>query len=132
VVGTGDKQMHIYDLTAGSKITEYKSPLQYQTRCISIFHDKYDDTHNILCMLCLSSLWWCFLYFSLLLSFLFFSSCILILIVFRSFPAWFCPLFSSFLLQQRICDGQHRRAGSGGVLRRVAYQSGDRYVLSVC
>jgi hypothetical protein len=46
VVGTGDKQMHIYDLTAGSKITDYKSPLQYQTRCISIFHDKYDDTHT--------------------------------------------------------------------------------------
>lgn len=27
-------------LTAGRKISEFKSPLTYQTRCVSIFHDK--------------------------------------------------------------------------------------------
>lgn len=42
VIGTADRNFHVYDLTAGlSKcLAKYISPTNYQTRCISIFHDK--------------------------------------------------------------------------------------------
>jgi hypothetical protein len=40
VAATADKQIHVYDLTAGSKAAEFKSPLAYQTKCLSIFTDK--------------------------------------------------------------------------------------------
>jgi mRNA export factor len=40
VAGTADKQMHVFDLSKGlQKIAEYKSPLSYQTRSVSIFAD---------------------------------------------------------------------------------------------
>lgn len=39
VVATADKQMHIFDLNAGNKISEFKSPLSYQSRCVSLFYD---------------------------------------------------------------------------------------------
>jgi mRNA export factor len=40
VVGTSDKQVHCYDLSSGlQKVGEYKSPLSYQTRAMSIFAD---------------------------------------------------------------------------------------------
>lgn len=37
VVGTGDKQVHVFEYS--NKIGEFKSPLNFQTRCISIFED---------------------------------------------------------------------------------------------
>ena len=37
VVGTADKQITVFQLQ--NKIAEYKSPLAYQTRCISVFND---------------------------------------------------------------------------------------------
>ena len=42
VIGTADRHFHVYDLTAGlSKcMMKYVSPMDYQIRCISIFHDK--------------------------------------------------------------------------------------------
>ena len=58
VVATADKQIHVFDMTgecalpqscishpcycpsAGRKISEFKSPLTYQTRCVSIFNDQ--------------------------------------------------------------------------------------------
>ena len=40
VTSTADKMIHVHDLTAGTKVSEFKSPLTYQTRCIAIFHDK--------------------------------------------------------------------------------------------
>jgi hypothetical protein len=39
VAATADKQMHVFDLNAGSKAGEFKSPLAYQTRSLAIFHD---------------------------------------------------------------------------------------------
>ena len=40
VVGTADKNISVIDLRSRQKIVpEYKSPLNYQTRCISIFND---------------------------------------------------------------------------------------------
>lgn len=39
VVGTADLQMHVFDLTSGSKMAQYASPLQYQLRTVSIFAD---------------------------------------------------------------------------------------------
>jgi len=39
VASTADKQIHVFDLTAGTKVADFKSPLSYQTRCLSIFHD---------------------------------------------------------------------------------------------
>jgi len=40
VASTADKQIHVYDLNSGgNKVSQFKSPLSYQTRCISIFHD---------------------------------------------------------------------------------------------
>ena len=38
VVGTADRQIHVFQMT--TKQVEYQSPLSYQTRCISIFHDR--------------------------------------------------------------------------------------------
>jgi Fe-S-cluster containining protein len=40
VAATADKQIHVFDLTAGSKAAEFKSPLAYQTKCLAIFSDK--------------------------------------------------------------------------------------------
>mmetsp|Transcript_123050 Transcript_123050/g.241364 ORF Transcript_123050/g.241364 Transcript_123050/m.241364 type:complete len:364 (+) Transcript_123050:27-1118(+) len=39
VAATADKQMHVFDLTAGNKVSEFKSPLTYQTKSLCIFHD---------------------------------------------------------------------------------------------
>lgn len=39
VAVTADKQVHVYDTSAGRKVQEFKSPLQYQTRCCQIFAD---------------------------------------------------------------------------------------------
>jgi mRNA export factor len=39
VVGTADKNISVFDFRAQQKLAEYKSPLNYQTRCISIFED---------------------------------------------------------------------------------------------
>lgn len=39
VVGTADKQITVMDIRSQQKQPEYKSPLNYQTRCISIFED---------------------------------------------------------------------------------------------
>jgi mRNA export factor len=40
VAVTADKQVHVYDLSGGSrKVSEFKSPLSYQTRCIALFAD---------------------------------------------------------------------------------------------
>lgn len=61
VVCTGDRKIHVFDLTAGdssqqpsrltspsghnfNKIIEYESPMAvYQTRCVSVFNDKYSS-----------------------------------------------------------------------------------------
>eukprot|EP00604_Paraphysomonas_vestita_P001655 CAMPEP_0174822018 /NCGR_PEP_ID=MMETSP1107-20130205/12579_1 /TAXON_ID=36770 /ORGANISM="Paraphysomonas vestita, Strain GFlagA" /LENGTH=302 /DNA_ID=CAMNT_0016039879 /DNA_START=77 /DNA_END=982 /DNA_ORIENTATION=- len=43
VACTGDRKIHVFDLTPGhnfNKIIEYESPMNYQTRCVSIFHDR--------------------------------------------------------------------------------------------
>lgn len=37
VVGTADKNIHVFD--SCNKLGEFRSPLNYQTRCISIFED---------------------------------------------------------------------------------------------
>jgi mRNA export factor len=37
VVGTADRQVHVFNVQ--NKVAEFKSPLNYQTRCISIFAD---------------------------------------------------------------------------------------------
>eukprot|EP01040_Poterioochromonas_malhamensis_P021812 gene21812-26401_t len=39
VVGTADRMVHVFDMNSGSLVVSYKSPLQYQTRTISIFTD---------------------------------------------------------------------------------------------
>jgi mRNA export factor len=40
VVGTADKMLHVFDLSAGlNKIAAYKSPIDHQTRTVSIFAD---------------------------------------------------------------------------------------------
>lgn len=39
VVATADRKLHIFDLTSGSKVSEFTSSLQYQTRCVSSFAD---------------------------------------------------------------------------------------------
>lgn len=39
VVGTADKQISVLDIRQKIKMAEYKSPLNYQTRCVSIFED---------------------------------------------------------------------------------------------
>lgn len=39
VVGTADKGIHVIDMRSRQLTFQYKSPLSYQTRCISIFHD---------------------------------------------------------------------------------------------
>ena len=51
MAATADKQMHVFDLTSGSKAGEFKSPLAYQTKSLSIFHDKY-----VLCYILYSSI----------------------------------------------------------------------------
>lgn len=41
VIGTADRQLHVYDLTKGLSVCMMKYPaMDYQTRCISIFSDK--------------------------------------------------------------------------------------------
>ena len=46
VVATADNRIHIYD--KNSKVGSYKSPLNFQARCISIFADlKGNDTTTI-------------------------------------------------------------------------------------
>lgn len=42
VVGTADRKLHVHDLSQGANfalIKQYDSPLNYQTRCVSIFGD---------------------------------------------------------------------------------------------
>lgn len=40
VVGTADKMLHVFDLTSGlNKVAQYKSPIDHQTRTVSIFAD---------------------------------------------------------------------------------------------
>eukprot|EP01032_Pedospumella_encystans_P014069 gene14069-16178_t len=39
VAATADKQIHVYDLNSGNKVSEFKSPLSYQTKSLAIFHD---------------------------------------------------------------------------------------------
>ena len=42
VVGTADRMLHVYELSAGAIFASnksYQSPLNYQTRCVSIFSD---------------------------------------------------------------------------------------------
>lgn len=40
VAVTADKQVHVYELATGSrKVAEFKSPLSYQTRCVTLFND---------------------------------------------------------------------------------------------
>lgn len=42
VVGTADRKLNVYDLSPGKNfntIAQYDSPLNYQTRCVRIFHD---------------------------------------------------------------------------------------------
>eukprot|EP01041_Mallomonas_annulata_P013008 gene13008-27450_t len=39
VVGTADRMIHVFDLREAKQIAEFQSPLPYQTRCVSIFHD---------------------------------------------------------------------------------------------
>lgn len=42
VIGTADRNFHVYDMTAGlsKSLAKYVSPMTYQTRCISVFNDK--------------------------------------------------------------------------------------------
>jgi len=40
VVGTADKMLHVFDLSAGlNRVANYKSPIDHQTRTVSIFAD---------------------------------------------------------------------------------------------
>jgi mRNA export factor len=40
VVATADRMLHIYDMNSGQSVASYKSPLSYQTRCVSVFSDR--------------------------------------------------------------------------------------------
>mmetsp|Transcript_26368 Transcript_26368/g.26615 ORF Transcript_26368/g.26615 Transcript_26368/m.26615 type:complete len:373 (+) Transcript_26368:50-1168(+) len=40
VVGTADKVIHVFDMKESRRISEFQSPLPYQTRVVSIFNDK--------------------------------------------------------------------------------------------
>ncbi len=40
VVGTADRKIHVFSLTAGNQVAGFLSPMSFQTRTISMFHDQ--------------------------------------------------------------------------------------------